>query len=131
VHAENLSVYGADKVWGQLNREGIPIAHGTVERLIRDKGLQGALRGHPPPPSPLTRRSGPGTWSTASSRPIPAGRPSAGALPLEQAALKVLHLCVKRTDKNRSNPTGRVPGWKKILNTLVVTYGERIEAAIK
>lgn len=54
-----------------------------------------------------------------------------GHFPHEQAAMKVLYLCVKRRDKNRSNPTGRVPGWKQILNTLVVTYGERIETAIK
>jgi putative transposase len=54
-----------------------------------------------------------------------------GHFPHEQAALKVLYLCVKRRDKNRSNPTGGVPGWKKILNTLVVTYGDRIETAIK
>jgi putative transposase len=54
-----------------------------------------------------------------------------GHFPHEQAALKVLYLCVKRRDKNRSNPTGRVPGWKKILNTLAVTYGDRIETAIK
>jgi transposase-like protein len=54
-----------------------------------------------------------------------------GHFPHEQAAMKVLYLCVKRRDKNRSNPVGRVPGWKKILNTLVVTYGDRIETAIK
>ena len=54
-----------------------------------------------------------------------------GHFPHEQAAMKVLYLCVKRREKNRSNPTGRVPGWTKILNTLVVTYGDRIESAIK
>jgi putative transposase len=54
-----------------------------------------------------------------------------GHFPHEQAALKVLYLCVKRRDTNRSNPTGCMPGWKKILNTLVVTYGDRIETAIK
>lgn len=54
-----------------------------------------------------------------------------GHFPHEQAAMKVLYLCVKRRDKNRSNPTGRVPGWTQILNTLVVTYGDRIESAIK
>jgi transposase InsO family protein len=41
----NLQVYGADKVWHQLNREGIPVARCTVERLMRRKGLQGARRG--------------------------------------------------------------------------------------
>jgi putative transposase len=45
VHAENLSVYGADKVWAQLNREGIGVARCTVERLMREMGLTGARRG--------------------------------------------------------------------------------------
>jgi putative transposase len=45
VHAENLSVYGADKVWAQLNREGIRVARCTVERLMRQLGLTGARRG--------------------------------------------------------------------------------------
>jgi putative transposase len=41
----NLQVYGADKVWKQLNREGIPVARCSVERLMRRIGLQGARRG--------------------------------------------------------------------------------------
>jgi putative transposase len=45
VHAENLSVYGADKIWAQLNREGTRVARCTVERLMRDLGLSGARRG--------------------------------------------------------------------------------------
>ena len=45
VRAENLEVYGADKVWAQLNREGIRVARCTVERLMRDMGLSGARRG--------------------------------------------------------------------------------------
>jgi putative transposase len=45
VHAENLGVYGADKVWRQLNREGIRVARCTVERLMRALGLAGAVRG--------------------------------------------------------------------------------------
>lgn len=40
-----MRVYGADKVWRQLNREGVSIAHCTVERLMRQQGLQGARRG--------------------------------------------------------------------------------------
>jgi putative transposase len=31
VHAENLDVYGADKVWTQLNREEIRVARCTVD----------------------------------------------------------------------------------------------------
>jgi len=41
----NYRVYGARKVWLQLNREGIPVARCTVERLMRDLGLEGAHRG--------------------------------------------------------------------------------------
>ena len=43
----NLQVYGADKVWRQLNREGIAVARCTVERLMRQQGLRGAMRGKP------------------------------------------------------------------------------------
>jgi putative transposase len=45
VHAENLGVYGARKVWLQLNREHIPVARCTVARLMRDLGLAGVRRG--------------------------------------------------------------------------------------
>jgi putative transposase len=45
VHKENYGVYGARKVWAQLNREGIPVARCTVERLMRAQGLVGARRG--------------------------------------------------------------------------------------
>lgn len=41
----NFSVYGARKVWRQLNREGIPVARCTVERLMGRMGLRGAVRG--------------------------------------------------------------------------------------
>jgi transposase InsO family protein len=41
----NMQVYGADKVWHQLNREGIAVARCTVERLMRRSGLQGVRRG--------------------------------------------------------------------------------------
>ena len=42
---ENFQVYGVRKVWRQLLREGIPVARCTVERLMREIGLQGAVRG--------------------------------------------------------------------------------------
>jgi putative transposase len=41
----NLRVYGADKVWKQLHREGVAVARCTVERLMRRLGLQGVRRG--------------------------------------------------------------------------------------
>ena len=42
---DNFQVYGARKVWRQLNREQIPVARCTVERLMRSLELQGAVRG--------------------------------------------------------------------------------------
>ena len=58
-----MQVYGADKVWQQLNRENIPVARCTVERLMRQQGLQGVRRGKrvrtttpdPKAPCPLDR----------------------------------------------------------------------------
>ena len=41
----NMRVYGADKVWKQLNRERITVARCTVERLMKRLGLQGVRRG--------------------------------------------------------------------------------------
>ncbi len=41
----NLQVYGADKVWRQLKREGVTVARCTVERLMRRQGLRGVMRG--------------------------------------------------------------------------------------
>jgi len=41
----NMQVYGADKVWHQMRREGVSVARCTVERLMKRLGLQGARRG--------------------------------------------------------------------------------------
>ncbi len=45
VHRDNYGVYGARKVWAQLNREGFEVARCTVERLMRAQGLAGVRRG--------------------------------------------------------------------------------------
>ena len=47
VFAENFAVYGARKVWRQLQREGQEAARCTVERLMRAMGLEGVIRGKP------------------------------------------------------------------------------------
>ncbi|MHB8919436.1 MAG: IS3 family transposase [Halothiobacillus sp.] len=41
----NMQVYGAKKVWRQLNREDVTIARCTVERLMKHLGLEGVRRG--------------------------------------------------------------------------------------
>ena len=45
VWEENFQVYGVRKVWRQLNREGLPVPRCTVARLMREMGLEGAVRG--------------------------------------------------------------------------------------
>ena len=46
VHKENYDAYGAAKVWDHLNRvEHITVARCTVERLMRQLGLEGTRRG--------------------------------------------------------------------------------------
>lgn len=47
VFAENFAVYGVRKVWRQMRREEISLARCTVERLMRQMGLRGVIRGKP------------------------------------------------------------------------------------
>jgi transposase InsO family protein len=68
VFDENFQVYGADKVWKPLPREGIPVARCTVERLMRRLGLQGVRRGK-------TVRT---PWSDAGAYSTPFGHPVHG-----------------------------------------------------
>jgi putative transposase len=61
VHAMNYGVYGARKVWHELNRHGVTVARCTVERLMREAGLRGLLRDKSPRttrPAPETARPG-------------------------------------------------------------------------
>ncbi len=68
VHRENFGVYGARKVWRQLNREGLPVARCTVRRLMRRMGLRGAVRGKTRrTTSPTSTLPGRPTWSTGTS----------------------------------------------------------------
>ena len=45
VHSSNFDLYGVRKVWRQLGREGTTVARCTVERLMRELGLAGVVRG--------------------------------------------------------------------------------------
>jgi len=47
VFEENFRVYGVRKVWRQMQREGFGVARCTVARLMRQMGLEGAIRGKP------------------------------------------------------------------------------------
>ena len=45
VHRDNFGVYGVEKVWRQLTREGVQVGRDRVARLMHDLGLAGAVRG--------------------------------------------------------------------------------------
>jgi putative transposase len=45
VWTANYEVYGAYKVWRELNRQGVAVARCTVERLMRELGIAGVRRG--------------------------------------------------------------------------------------
>ena len=45
VFNENFAVYGVHKVWRQMTREGFFVAGCTVERMMRDMGSAGVIRG--------------------------------------------------------------------------------------
>ena len=45
VYTSNYRVYGARKIWRELNRQGHPVARCTIERLMRELGITGAVRG--------------------------------------------------------------------------------------
>lgn len=45
VHEQSKGLYGARKVWWQLRLDGIEVARCTVERLMRQHGLEGVRRG--------------------------------------------------------------------------------------
>ncbi|RNL72088.1 IS3 family transposase [Streptomyces sp. I6] len=45
VYESNYRVYGARKIWRQLNRQGHEVARCTIERLMRELGIAGAVRG--------------------------------------------------------------------------------------
>jgi putative transposase len=47
VWKDNFEVYGARKVWRQLDREGIVVGRDRVARLMRELGICGVVRGKP------------------------------------------------------------------------------------
>ncbi len=58
----NEQVYGPRKVWRQLRREKVDVARCTVERLMRELGLRGAVRGR--------------AWNITTQADPAAGRPA-------------------------------------------------------
>ena len=109
VHDEHFGVYGARKVWRQLGREGIAVARCTVERLMRELGLRGAVRGK-------TRRTT--TPDTTAARPadlVTAGllskqaQPAVGRRP--HLCGHLVWLCVRGLGHRRLQPLpGRLAG---------------------
>ncbi len=75
VWRDNYQVYGARKIWIALRRRGIMVARCTVERLMRELGITGVVRGRPRRttiPAKDGRRAG-----DLVDRDFTAGRPNA------------------------------------------------------
>jgi len=49
-----------------------------------------------------------------------------GHFPNEEGALEVLCLVATQRRRNRENMTGKINGWKRILNALTIHYRDRI-----
>ncbi len=78
VHRDNFSVYGSQKVWAQLRREGgvagRHVARCTVERLMRRAGLRGVSRVRSP--RTTTRGAGPDLRADLVERDFTAAAPN-------------------------------------------------------
>ncbi|MGH3085394.1 MAG: IS3 family transposase [Gaiellaceae bacterium] len=61
IHTESRETYGSWRAWKQLRQDGIPVARCTVERLMREHGLVGVVRGQ-------TQRT-----TVPGATPVPAG----------------------------------------------------------
>ena len=79
VFDQNFSVYGVRKVWRQLRREGFDVARCTVSRLMRDMGLQGALRRRTPSKPRSATRPRHARWITSTVSSRRRGRTSFGS----------------------------------------------------
>jgi len=74
VHRDNFGVYGIEKVWHQLNREGKKVGRDRVHRLMREMDLEGVVRGKRKPITPSRRgrlswTPDRPTWSSATLPP--------------------------------------------------------------
>ncbi len=58
-HGPGRGLYGARKVWGQLNREGVGVVRCTVERLMRELGIAGVTASRKRPRTTLPGRDCP------------------------------------------------------------------------
>jgi hypothetical protein len=84
VHRDNFGIYGVEKVWRQLKREGIQVGRDRVARLMDDLDLEGVVRGKRKPITTIateveTRPDDLVERNFTASTPSSAGSSSAGA----------------------------------------------------
>jgi transposase InsO family protein len=70
VHRANFGVYGIEKVWRQLNREGTRVGRDRVARLMDELDLEGIVRGKRKRVTtwPATSTPARPIWSSGTSR---------------------------------------------------------------
>ena len=150
VHLVRTSLrYTSKKHWGQVCREMREIYTAPTVEAAEARFAEFAEQWRERYPAMIAtwERPGPSSCRSSSSRSSSARsstRPTRskslnarfrkavrhrGHFPNEQAALKVLYLVATERRPNRANLTGRINGWKTILNALTIHYGDRIEAA--
>ena len=71
VHREHYGVYGAEKVWCQLRREGVEVGRDRAARLMKDLGIAGVVRGKARRTTIPADAAVPPTSSAATSGPRP------------------------------------------------------------
>jgi putative transposase len=67
VFEANYCCYGARKVWRQLRREGVVVTRCTVQRLMRQLGLTGLVRGKAKRTTIADVEAARPTWSSGTS----------------------------------------------------------------
>ena len=123
------SLYGSLKMWAHLQREGIPVAKSTVERLMRRNGWQGVRRARRSAPrSPIRPRCGHRIWWTASSASRPQ-RAARGRLHLRQARHRGVRL--RRVRHRRLRRSDRRLGASASKHTRFVESAIRQAAALR
>ena len=114
VWRENRQVYGVRKVWKQLNRENTDVARCTVERLMREMGLEGVVRGRKIKTTiqnEVALRPASILWIGTSARPVPMSCGSRISRMLQHGEVclrRIRHRCLLPKDRRLANDAYRL-----------------------
>ncbi|MFI1337620.1 IS3 family transposase [Streptomyces sp. NPDC020845] len=128
IHTESGGTYGVRRISRALRRKGVAVARGTVERLMRELGLEGVIRGQrrrttvpepsalrPPGPTgapnrPRRRTVFPRGWPQQLRTPVEALQRNTAAT--EAASARTCRSRTQRTRSGRCTQTWLPPPWR-------------------